>query len=460
LRRAAAEPQHTAASGSSNPKATQIERVERIIGPCAERRLPALLAVSAVALLPGGREVLTDAGVDCMALNRVASEISRDRPLARGAFAGSAILICYTFVGYPAIVALLARCFPRPVKADRSLRAPITMIVVAHNEADVIDAKLENALALSYPPELLEVIAVTDGSDDGTPEHAARFDRVKVLHEPQRRGKLAAMMRASESAAGEILVFSDANNLYSPGALVELVAPFADPQVGVVTGRKVIDDGSGRGLDRAEGIYWRYESKIKEWESASGSVAAAAGEMLAFRREAFPRIPPDSLVEDLVQVLTAASAGWRVVYAPDALSVEGASATTGDEATRRARLVAGRWQVIWRLLPKLAIRQPRLAWQLFSHKLTRPLIPAALLVLGLSNGILAMRSRGARVLWAAQLAFYGAALHGWRAERASARNRLTYLPYYFCRMNLATVKGPLSLLTRRQNVTWTRVRRG
>jgi biofilm PGA synthesis N-glycosyltransferase PgaC len=379
---------------------------------------------------------------------------------ARLVLAGSAGWLGYTFAGYPALVAMLARIAPRPVAADRAIRPEVSLIVVAHNERDVIESKLRNALELDYPPERLELIAVTDGSDDDTPERAARVDRVRVLHEPQRRGKLAAMTRAAAAAGGRILVFSDANNLYNRDALIELVAPFADPAVGVVTGRKVIGDESGRALDKAEGLYWRYESKIKQWESAGGSVAAAAGEILAFRREAFPAIPPDSLVEDLVQALTAAQAGWRIVYAPAALSVERASASTGEEATRRARIVAGRWQVIGRLLPNLARRQPRLAWQLFSHKVTRPLVPAALVALAASNAALVPRRRWARALAGAQLAFYAAAVHGGRAERAGARNRLTYLPYYFVRMNLATVRGPLSLLARRQQVTWTRVRRG
>ncbi len=384
----------------------------------------------------------------------------RGRTVASFAFAGSGALIGYTFVGYPAIVALLARVRPRPVRADPSFRPPLSLIILAHNEEDVIDAKLENSLQLEYPRERLEVLVVTDGSGDGTPERAARFEHVKVLHRPERRGKLAAMTRGAHASTGEVLVFSDANNLYSRDALVELVAPFADPQVGAVTGRKAIDDGSGRALDRAEGLYWRYESKLKEWESTCGSVTAAAGEILAFRREAFPSVAPDSLNEDLVQVLTAAAAGWRVVYAPDAVSLEAASATISDEATRRERLVAGRWQVVWRLLPGLARRQPRLAWQLFSHKVTRPLIPGALIVLAASNGALARRGRFARGAAAGQVALYVAALHGWRAERSGRRNRLTYLPYYFCRMNLATLSGPLSLLRGRQSAAWVRVRRG
>jgi poly-beta-1,6-N-acetyl-D-glucosamine synthase len=381
-------------------------------------------------------------------------------PLMPLAFAGSAGLIGYTFVGYPAIVALLAHVRPRPVRSDPSYRPTVSLIIVAHNEQEVIEAKLENALRLEYPREQLEVLVVTDGSDDETPERAARVDGVKVLHRPERRGKLAAMTRGALEATGEVMVFSDANNLYSPDALIELAAPLADPDVGVVTGRKAIDDGTGRPLDRAEGLYWRYESKLKQWESTCGSVTAGAGEILAFRREAFPTIPADSLVEDLVQIMTAAAAGWRVVYAPDAVSLEPASATTGDEAVRRTRIIAGRWQVILRLLPRLAVRRPRLAWQLFSHKVTRPLIPGALIVLAVSNAALARRDRRAASLAGAQLAFYAGAVHGWRAEHRGHRNRFTYLPYYFCRMNLATVSGPLSLIRGRQSAVWARVRRG
>ena len=382
------------------------------------------------------------------------------RTVASLAFAGSAGLIGYTFLGYPALVGLIAWARPRPVLLDPSFRPPLSLIIVAHNEEDVIDAKLANTNELEYPTEQLEVLVVTDGSDDETPQRAAAYDRVRVLHRPERRGKLAAMLRGVEGSAGAVLVFSDANNLYSRDALVELVAPFADASVGVVTGRKVIDESSGRALDRAEGIYWRYESKLKQWESESGSVTAAAGEILAFRREAFPTVASDTLNDDLVQVLTAAAAGWRVIYAPNAVSMEAASRTIEDEAIRRTRLVAGRWQMIGRLFPRLALSQPGLAWQLFSHKLTRPLIPGALVVLAASNGGLARRNRWARAVATAQLAFYAAAIVGWRAERRGRRDRVTYLPYYFCRMNVAALSGPLSLLARRQDNAWVRVKRG
>ena len=240
-----------------------------------------------------------------------------------------------------------------------------------------------------------------------TPQRASSVPGIRVLHRPERLGKLAAMNRGVEASTGDVLVFSDANNLYSRDALRELVRPLADPGVGLVTGRKVIDDGQGDALDRAEGLYWRYESKLKEWESASGSVVGVAGEILAFRREAYRSPDAGIMNEDFVQAMLVAIDGWRVQYAPRALSVERASATIEDEATRRSRLTTGRAQALWRLLPGMLRSQPRLAWQVISHKGLRPLVPWALLIAAASNLRLAQAStrarshgdRAGRVLW-------------------------------------------------------------
>jgi cellulose synthase/poly-beta-1,6-N-acetylglucosamine synthase-like glycosyltransferase len=241
-------------------------------------------------------------------------------------FGACAGVIVYTFVGYPAIMALLARLRPRPPRADAGFVPRVSLIIAAHNEGEVIDGKLINTATLDYPADRLEVIVAADGSDDSTVDRAASFPGTKVLFDPQRRGKLAAIMRAAGDASGDVLVFSDANNHYSRDALRELVAPMADASVGVVTGRKQIA-GDDRALGQAEGMYWRYESKLKEWESAAGSVSAVAGEILAFRREALYPPPAGMLTEDFVQAMLAATEGWRVVYAPSALSVERASAT-------------------------------------------------------------------------------------------------------------------------------------
>ncbi|HEX4733543.1 MAG TPA: glycosyltransferase family 2 protein [Thermoleophilaceae bacterium] len=375
-------------------------------------------------------------------------------------FAGAVGLVAYTFAGYPALVAALARVRPRPVRADPGFTPRVSLIVVAHNEQDVIAERLRNCLELDYPRDRLELIVAADGSDDRTAEIARSFDSVKVLHNTERRGKLHAMNRAAASATGAVLVFSDANNRYGREALRELVAPFADPAVGVVSGRKAIDDGTGRALDQAEGLYWRYESRLKEWETRSGSVTAVAGEIIAFRRESFPEAPPGTVVDDFAQAMLAAADGWRVVYAPRALSLETASATIADEATRRARIVSGRGQALVRLLPLVARRNPRFAFQVVSHKGLRPLVPWALAVAAASSVAPARRRRWARAAVAGQAAFYGAALAGLVAERSGRRSRLLYLPYWFCRMNLATLSGLGDLARGRQDAVWVRVRRG
>jgi biofilm PGA synthesis N-glycosyltransferase PgaC len=376
------------------------------------------------------------------------------------AFAAAAGLVVYTFAGYPAIVAAWARLRPRPLRLDPSFRPPVTLIIAAYDEEAEIVARLHNAFEADYPRELLEVVVVADGSTDRTAELARTVPGVHVLHRPERRGKLAAMVHAAEAATADVLVFSDANNRYAPQTIRELVAPLADPAVGVVAGRKAIDDGDGRALDRAEGGYWRYESKLKSWESAIGSTIGAAGEVIAYRREAF-RPPPEGVMnEDLVQAVTAAAEGWRVVYAPAAISVERASLTVEDEATRRSRLVTGRFQALAALMPALVRRNPRLAWQLVSHKGLRPVVPWALIVIAALNLPLARRRGWAVLTLAFQTAFYGAALGGWAAQRSGRRARALFLPYYFCRMNVAAVTGVWHFVTGRREHVWRRVRRG
>ena len=182
-------------------------------------------------------------------------------------------VIAYTFVGYPALIAAIAKAFPRPLASEPGYTPAVSLVILAYNEEAVIRQKLENTLALDYPGRL-QLIVVSDGSDDGTAEASRAFPGVVVLDGTERHGKLAAMHRGASVADGEILLFSDANNHYTPGAVRAIVEPFADASVGVVTGRKVIDNGDGRPLDRAEGLYWRYESRIKTWESAAGSVTA------------------------------------------------------------------------------------------------------------------------------------------------------------------------------------------
>jgi biofilm PGA synthesis N-glycosyltransferase PgaC len=369
-------------------------------------------------------------------------------------------LVAFTFAGYPALMAFLSRVRPRPVQTRDGYEPSVSMIVAAYNEEDVIVWRLANIADLDYPAERLEVIVVADGSTDATAELARSMPGTKVLHHPGRGGKRAAIERGVAAADGEILLLTDANNRFSPETVREIVAPFADPTVGVVTGRKAIDNESGRPLDRAEGLYWRYESLIKTWESAVGSTTGVAGEILAFRREAFRFVKPGTMNEDFVQAMLAALDGWRVVYAPRAISLERASATMTDEAIRRSRLTTGRWQALRMLMPSLLRRRPLLALQVISHKGLRPIVPFALIIALVSNVVLAVDHQWAGGLLLLQVTFYDAALLGWFAETVGRRSKLFYVPYYFCRMHLAALAGFRDFASRRQEAVWAKVRRG
>jgi hypothetical protein len=164
--------------------------------------------------------------------------------------------------------------------------------------------------------------------------------------------------------------------------------------------------------------------------------------------------------EDFVQAMLAAVDGWRVVYAPKAVSLERASATLGDEAIRRSRLTTGRWQALRMLLPRLARRRPLLALQVVSHKGLRPLVPFALIVAAASNVVLALDHSWAVAVLALQALFYAAALGGWALEAAGRRTRWLYVPYCFCRMHVAALRGFGDFVGGREEATWAKVRRG
>jgi poly-beta-1,6-N-acetyl-D-glucosamine synthase len=380
------------------------------------------------------------------------------RRTARRILAGSAGLVLYTYLGYPAVVAAWHRLRPRELARLTELPR-ISLVVAAYNEEDAIAARVRNLRELDYPSERLEVVVVADGSTDRTAE-LARQQGVRVLHRPERAGKAAAIDRGVAATDGDILVFSDANNRYERSTLTELVMPFADTSVGVVTGAKRITDDSGRALDQTEGAYWRYESAIKRWETSAGSVTGVAGEILAMRREAYTPLAKGTVNDDFTLAIRAALDGWRIHYAPNAVSLEPASATLEDEATRRARIVAGRYQSLVALLPALVRTRPLLAWQVISHKALRPVVPFAMVSAAASSVVLLRSGRWTdRLVCLTQAAFYGLAAVGALLTRKGRQPMVAYVPYYFCRVNVAAVQGVAQLFSGRDISLWERVAR-
>lgn len=386
----------------------------------------------------------------------------------------SVAFIFYVYLGYPLLVAAGVKVLGRrEFNSDAADGPGVTLLICAYNEQDSIGAKLENSLALDYPADRLQILVITDGSDDGTPGLVAQYAHrgVELLHKPQREGKMAAIDRAMASVRGEIVVFSDANNLYDPDALRELVRPFVDASVGAATGAKHIMKGDGV-LGDSEGLYWRYESFIKRMETRLGSCVSVAGEILALRRALYRRPPTGIINDDFYLAMQVLGQGRRLLYVPRAVSRERVSPTQADEVRRRARIVAGRWQALLLAPAFLTWRRPLLAWQFVSHKFFRPLVPLAMAMAFLAN-LLALAMPGdtqqgspvwlsghwASAAMLAQACFYLLAAAGVLLPSRGKLGKLFYLPRFLVVSNWAAVVGLVRFLWGGQGHLWTRVPR-
>ncbi len=382
------------------------------------------------------------------------------------------LLVFYAYVGYGIVLYALLRVrrvfFPSKMYPSLVELPEVTFVVCAYNEADWIEQKIANSLALDYPRERIRFCFVTDGSDDATPD-LVRNDpypagvRWELLHQPERRGKIAAFQRAMEHISSPIVISTDANTLVNTAGVRNLVRHFADPQVGAVAGEKRIflserDDASSAG----EGIYWRYESALKRWDAELWTVVGAAGELFAFRREAYEHVPTDTVVEDFYLTMRIAQKGWRVQYAPDAYAVETSSASVQEELKRKIRISAGGLQAVWRLGALLnPFRYGVLTFQYVSHRVLRwTLAPLLLPVLLALNVALAWQgSTFYQWMLAAQVAFYAAAWAGYLLERRKMKVKVFFVPYYFCVMNYAQYAGFRRFVRGKQSVMWEKAKR-
>ncbi len=381
------------------------------------------------------------------------------------------ILVFYAYLGYGLVLWILVR-IKRLFFLQNAPETPplpeVTLVVCAFNEEDWIRRKLDNSIALNYPRQLLQFCFVTDGSDDRTAEIVRNYPypadlRWTLLHQPERRGKIAAFQRAMQQITSPVVVSTDANTLVNPEALLRLVHHFADPKVGAVAGEKRIsmaekDDASSAG----EGIYWKYESLLKKWDAELWSVVGAAGELFAIRTACYEPVPPDTLVEDFHMTMRIAQRGWRVQYEPGAWAAEASSASVSEEMKRKVRIAAGGLQAVWRLAALLnPLRYGLLSFQYISHRVLRwTLAPLFLPILLIVNGLLAFSgSLFYQVLLLAQILFYLAAFAGWVLEQKKLKVKALFIPYYFCLMNWAMYAGFVRLMRGKQSVLWEKAKR-
>jgi cellulose synthase/poly-beta-1,6-N-acetylglucosamine synthase-like glycosyltransferase len=373
----------------------------------------------------------------------------------------SVLMIVVVTAGYPICLALASPLARRRRQIDDS-EPFVTVIIAAHNEASCIARKLENSLALDYPRERLEIVVASDGSTDRTAEIVEGFrDRGVVLREFARVGKTGIQNQAVKAARGEILVFSDANSLYRADAIRKLVRNFADPSVGCASGQLVYQvDGVNAG--QCEASYWNYEKFMKRRESDLSSLIGANGSIYAVRRSAYVEISND-LISDLVEPLALVHRGWRVVYEPEAVSVEDAASTYSGEYRRKVRILT---RSIKGLLHMRALLNPFrygiFSFQLVLHKLLRYFVPYFLLTgLGSLAGLAALGQYRMTFAFAA-IAMTVAILVG-RSTRLRKSNPFVlacHFVYYYLMVNYALVPAWINIVRGTRVTVWVPEREG
>lgn len=368
--------------------------------------------------------------------------------------------VAYAHGGYGVLLALLShKCPPRAVRVAPAPR--VSLIIAACDEEQVLAAKLENTLDLDYPSEQLEIIVVADGSRDNTRDVAASYasSGVRVIFEPERRGKNHAMNRAVNLSDGEIIVFTDANTILNRQALRALTRHFADPQVALVAGAKhVVAENSSAAAE--EGLYWRYESWLKTLEARFSSVMGAAGEIFAVRRNNFEAPPSHAIIEDFWLTMSVIRQGFRVAYEPHARATEYASPSMQAEWVRKSRIAAGGWQAVAAFADQLHPRRGRVAFQFFSHRVLRWIVVPVLLPILFSLNLTLARHPLYATLLVLQATLYTAALLGWWLEKRGPLPRWLAIPCFFFVSHLACLQGGWRHWRRTQPTAWERIHRG
>lgn len=372
-------------------------------------------------------------------------------------------LCAYSYFGYSLVVAVVSKFLGRSHEMDpgpdQSLPT-VTLLIPAHNEIAVIEAKIVNCLAIDYPVDKLQIRVISDGSTDGTDEIANKYaDRgIELQRIEPRGGKPNAINQAIAHARGDILVLCDANTMFAADAVRKLVRHFADPAVGAVTGdvRLQTDEisyGSG------EGFFWKLERFIQKSESDLWTSIGVDGGMYALRRELYVANAPDTLIDDFVIAMNVARAHKRVIYDPQAVATEDAVEDPAQEFRRRCRTIAGGFQSLFGGRGRPRLGQPWLLAGYISHKGLRWLGPVLLLA-AFVGGILAAAPELNSGRWGLyctllllQVGFYGLAIMGavFSSRRLPA---VVCLPYYICLTNSAAAMGFYKWLTGAQKVTW------
>ncbi len=305
------------------------------------------------------------------------------------------------------------------------------------------------------------MIVIADGSNDQSEKVVAQFPEVTYLHQSERKGKTAALNRAVPFITSDISIFTDANTMLTPDSIRLIANHFADPEIGGVSGEKMVLQTEGDAAGSGEGMYWKYESFLKKKDSQFYSVCGAPGELIAFRTALYPTLPEDTILDDFMLSMEVCSKGYRCIYEPNAVALEPPSLSMGDEWKRKVRICAGGFQSISRLGSKInPFKSFRLFYVYFSHRVMRwAVAPWCLIIAFALNSVLINESSLLCSLFMAQSFFYFMALLGYLLRSKKITIKGFFVPYYFVMMNLAAISGYFKFMMGKQSAIWEKAKR-
>jgi len=371
-------------------------------------------------------------------------------------------LIIYCYFGYPALLWGVSKIASKQV-SKAYISPTVSVVLSVWNEQDVIQKKIENLLNQDYPKEKLEILIGSDGSTDRTNDILQKYkgDRLHIIQNAERRGKMAMLNELVEQANHEMIVFTDARQVLAPNAIKELVANFSDPAVGCASGELVFseDDGAtARGIN----LYWNYEKFIRRCESKIHSMLGATGAICAIRRALFVPIPTQVVLDDMFVPFKITQKGYRAVFDESAKAYDAVADSPREEHRRKVRTLFGNYQIFLIFRSLFNPLNSPVAIQLFSHKFLRVIIPFFMIAIFFLNLNL-LDDPFYRNIFILQVIFYGMAITGGLARYKKYGilkliSRVCYIPYVFCLLNFSAFIGFMRFIGSRQDITWEKAR--
>ncbi len=360
----------------------------------------------------------------------------------------------YVYAGYPLLVWLVSRLFPKTVKRA-AIEPFVTVLITAYNEEKDIRRKLENTLEIDYPREKFEILVASDGSTDKTDEIVKTFAEkgVKLFRQEGRKGKTYTQNEAVKRANGEIILFSDATTFYQKDVLREILPNFADENIGCAAGKLVYVDKTDSNIGAGAKGYWNYETFLKESESKACSIIGASGCLYAVRKSAYQPMYAEACSDFLICTVVFRQ-NLRSVFEPRAVCFENTNRQANKEMKMRVRIISQTFTDLWRNRDMLnPFKSGFYAVQLISHKLFRYAVPIFLFFLLISSAIAAFYSNIFAAIFALQIAFYLIAFLGWITNL-----KILAIPHYFVLTNLASVIAFYKFLRGETYARWEPIR--